>query len=263
MELPVEPDRLQAVLRRHGMRFAFVFGSRAEGTAGEDSDLDLVVWADEAIDDWALRGELPDDVDLVDLRRTPEGLAGRIALTGLVILDDDPAARVRWQADTRKRHLDEAFRRQRYRDDFVRAHVDADRQLAVLGRVTARLRVLEEYAQQDADDLLTDDVRLGHLEYTFQTAIEAGIDAAQHVAAADGLGVPASNADVFRLLAGAGVIDDVLATSMARAVGFRNVLVHDYADVDDRLVVENLARLPDLHQYVRSMTRLLAETDDG
>jgi uncharacterized protein YutE (UPF0331/DUF86 family) len=48
-----------------------------------------------------------------------------------------------------------------------------------------------------------------------------------------------------------------LATSMAGAVGFRNVLVHGYAEVDDRLVVANLSRLPDLHAYVRAMSALL------
>ena len=122
MGLPVDLEDLRAVLRRHGVRFALIFGSHAEGTARQGSDVDLAVWADEDCDEWALRGELPDTVDLVDLRRAPEGLAGRIALTGQVILDDDAVQRVRWQADTRKRYLDEAFRREQFRRDFTRAH---------------------------------------------------------------------------------------------------------------------------------------------
>ncbi len=44
---------------------------------------------------------------------------------------------------------------------------------------------------------------------------------------------------------------------MAGSVGFRNVLVHGYADVDDRLVVDNLAHLPALRGDVRAMTALL------
>jgi uncharacterized protein YutE (UPF0331/DUF86 family) len=135
--------------------------------------------------------------------------------------------------------------------------VDAERLLALLGRVTARLSVLERYTAEDATDLLSDEVRLGHLKYTFQTAIEACIDAAQHVVADRGLGTPASNADAFRLLARDGVLDRSLATSLAGAVGFRNVLVHGYADVDDPLVVANLSRLSDLRAYVRAMTALL------
>ncbi len=122
MELPVDLAELRAVLRRHGVRFALLFGSHAEGAARQGSDVDVAVWAEEAVDDWALRGELPDEVDLVDLRRAPDGLAGRIALTGEVILDDDAVQRVRWQATTRKRYLDEAFRREQFRRDFTRAH---------------------------------------------------------------------------------------------------------------------------------------------
>ncbi len=64
--------------------------------------------------------ELP--IDLVDLRRAPEWLAGRIAVTGELVLDDDPVRRVRWQAETRKRYLDEAPRREAFRRGFVRAH---------------------------------------------------------------------------------------------------------------------------------------------
>jgi uncharacterized protein YutE (UPF0331/DUF86 family) len=135
--------------------------------------------------------------------------------------------------------------------------VDAERLLAVLGRITARLEVLDRYATQDRDGLLGDEVRLGHLKYTFQTAIEACIDAAQHVVADRGLGTPSSNADAFRLLGRDGVIERDLATSMGGAVGFRNVLVHDYAEVDDGLVVDNLSRVPELRAYVREMTSLL------
>jgi uncharacterized protein YutE (UPF0331/DUF86 family) len=135
--------------------------------------------------------------------------------------------------------------------------VDAERLLAVLGRATRRLQVLEGYAEQDREVLLADEVRLGHLKYTFQTALEACLDAAHHVVADRGLGVPASNADAFRLLGRAGVLDADLAEVMAGAAGFRNVLVHDYAEVDDSQVVDNLERLGDLRRYVAAMTRLL------
>ncbi|MGI8875175.1 MAG: type VII toxin-antitoxin system HepT family RNase toxin [Egibacteraceae bacterium] len=137
--------------------------------------------------------------------------------------------------------------------------VDSERLLSILGRVTVRLGILESYADQDRDDLLGDRVRLGDLKYTFQTAIEACIDAAQHVVADQGLGVPASNADAFRSLSAAGLLDPDLATALAGAVGFRNVLVHDYVEVDDAQVVTNLQRLDQLRRFVTAMTGLLGE----
>lgn len=122
MDLPIDVVALRATLRRHGVVFALIFGSQANGTARADSDVDLAVWAPAALDDWALRGDLPDAVDLTVLGDAPEWLAGRVACEGTVILDEDPKARVHWQADTRKRYLDEAFRRERFRADFLRAH---------------------------------------------------------------------------------------------------------------------------------------------
>lgn len=137
--------------------------------------------------------------------------------------------------------------------------VDPDRLLDLLGRVTARLVILEEYAAQDRHDLLGDRVRLGDLKYTFHTAIEACIDAAHHVVADRGLGVPATNAAAFRSLADAQLLDQALATRLAGAVGFRNVLVHGYAEVDDALVIDHLADLDDLRRFVGAMSRLLAD----
>lgn len=122
MELPLDVASLRATLRAHGVGFALVFGSWATGRGGEDSDVDLAIWAAHPLDEWRLRGELPDVVDLLDLGTASDGVAGRVAMEGRVLLDDDPVARVRWQADTRKRYLDEAHRRETFRRDFVRAH---------------------------------------------------------------------------------------------------------------------------------------------
>lgn len=122
MELPFDLDDLRGLLRQHGIAFAVVFGSHSEGRARAESDVDLAVWSPGTIDEWRLRSELPEPIDLVNIHGAPEGLAGRIALTGVVVLDDDPPRRIRWQAQTRKRYLDEAGRRERFRRDFVAAH---------------------------------------------------------------------------------------------------------------------------------------------
>ncbi len=135
--------------------------------------------------------------------------------------------------------------------------VDPERLVAVLSRITARLAILDRYAAEEHEPLLADRVRMGDLKYTFQTAIEACIDAAQHVVADHGLRVPSSNADAFRSLAAAGLIHAGLATVLAGAVGFRNVLVHDYAEVDDRRVVAHLQHLAELRRFVAAMAGLL------
>lgn len=55
------------------------------------------------------------------------------------------------------------------------------------------------------------------------------------------------------MLADQGVIDSELAGRLARAAGFQNLLIHQYADIDDKRVVGNLDSLDDLDGFVTSV----------
>lgn len=104
--MPFDEHEVAAALRAAGARFAFVHGSRASGTARPTSDLDVAAWwGRSAPNSWEVL--LPAGVDLIVLDRAPLWLAGRIALHGRLLFDDDPSARVAWQADTRTVYLDE------------------------------------------------------------------------------------------------------------------------------------------------------------
>jgi uncharacterized protein YutE (UPF0331/DUF86 family) len=59
-----------------------------------------------------------------------------------------------------------------------------------------------------------------------------------------------ANGDAVRLLGEHGVLTPALARSVRQAVGFRNVLVHDYIRVNDDLVVDRLKALGDLEDFV-------------
>lgn len=93
-------------------------------------------------------------------------------------------------------------------------------------------------------------MRLSGTKYRFITSIEAVLDVAHHVIASELWGPADSSADAIRVLADHGVLDTDLAARLARAVGFRNVLVHGYAEVDDDLVVARLDDLDDLDAFV-------------
>jgi len=110
-------------LRAAGARFAFVFGSRADGTARTDSDLDVAAWwGGQAPASWDVG--LPGGVDLTVLDDAPLWLTGRVALHGSVLFDDDPPARVAWQADTRLFYLDEVEGIRARQQEWLRAVTD-------------------------------------------------------------------------------------------------------------------------------------------
>lgn len=83
-------DRLPALLS------VYLFGSRANGHAGPDSDLDLAVLVDgklDPVETWELAqllaGQADCDVDLVDLRRASTVMQHQIITTGRRLWEKD------------------------------------------------------------------------------------------------------------------------------------------------------------------------------
>jgi len=73
---------------------------------------------------------------------------------------------------------------------------------------------------------------LDALTLNIERACQAAIDMAMHVVAERHLGVPQSTADAFVLLERAGLVDRPLSAALCGMVGFRNVAVHQYEDID-------------------------------
>lgn len=52
------------------------------------------------------------------------------------------------------------------------------------------------------------------------------------------------------MLGRTGILEPQVSEAVARAVGFRNILIHVYAEVEDPVVLANLKRLADLDAFV-------------
>lgn len=106
MARAVDLDEVTSALRASGARFAYLFGSRAGSEPGPDADTDVAAWwGVDPPDPWAV--SLPDGVDLLVLDTAPLELAGRVARDGRLLYEDQAAARVAWEAETRKIWFDE------------------------------------------------------------------------------------------------------------------------------------------------------------
>ena len=98
---------------------------------------------------------------------------------------------------------------------------------AIIERCIRRIR--DEAA---AAPLFDDFTHLDALTLNIERACQATIDMAMHVVAERHLGVPQSTADAFVLLERAGLIDAPLSAALQGMVGFRNVAVHQYEQMD-------------------------------
>ena len=69
-----------------------------------------------------------------------------------------------------------------------------------------------------------------------QRACEQALDMANHTIREKKLGWPSDSADSFSLLSKADIINAELEKKMVGTVGFRNIVVHEYRDIDYKLV---------------------------
>ena len=246
------------VLRRHGAEFGYLHGSRATDTARPTSDIDIAAHFG-GLGPQAFEILLPSGVDLLVLDDAPLELAGRVAVRGRLLFETDPRARVVWEATTRKIYFDELPRISRAHREFAEAKrvVDEVRILRLLRRITDDLAILRRESAAD-EARRVDPMWLRGVKYTFITAIEACIDIAQHICSSEGWGPPADNGDAMRLIGAHNVLTADLADTLRKAVGFRNVLVHEYIQVSDDIVVSRLDDLGDIERFVEQVAAFIS-----
>ena len=74
------------------------------------------------------------------------------------------------------------------------------------------------------------------LALNLQRAIQLCVDVAAHVIADTAVRAPATMAENFEVLKDLNVIGAELAMRLTKAVGFRNIAVHSYQDIDWKIV---------------------------
>ena len=75
-----------------------------------------------------------------------------------------------------------------------------------------------------------------------------------HIVAAERLGVPQDGRHAFTLLRDGGVIDDNLTVRLQAMVGFRNIAIHQYQDINVTIVQRILEeRLGDFTEFTRAV----------
>jgi len=94
--------------------------------------------------------------------------------------------------------------------------------------------------------------------HALQLAIEASVEIATHICAADNLGIPSSYAEAFDLIEQAGIVERALADDLRGMARFRNRIVHFYGQVDLSRVFRLLQdHLTDFDRYLVAIERYL------
>lgn len=132
--------------------------------------------------------------------------------------------------------------------------IDKDLVASKAGSVQKHLQRVILKRNVDLASFLSDIDRQESIFFNLQMAIQNCIDIAAHFVSAKGLGVPGSTNEMFYLLEENGFIDKPLAEKMVLAVGFRNLIVHEYGRTDltrvYKIIHDDIENLKD---FVRAM----------
>ena len=106
----------------------------------------------------------------------------------------------------------------------------------------------------DLQAYAADPVHRRAVERSLHVAIEACLDIGRRVISQERLPYPADNREVFTVLVVAGIVPRDLLADLHAMAGFRHLLVHDYARMDDSRVFEILHDEPEtFDRFARAM----------
>jgi uncharacterized protein YutE (UPF0331/DUF86 family) len=127
-----------------------------------------------------------------------------------------------------------------------------------LKKLDETLAILEKLRRYSFEEFIADPEHYGSTERFLQLAIETLSDMGSHLIAEYELGTITRYADIPTLLAEHGYLNEQQREVWTRISGFRNVLVHDYLEVDRRIVYRVLQdHLTDLAELRNIFARLL------
>lgn len=122
------------------------------------------------------------------------------------------------------------------------------RKVSLIRHNLSRLKDKENVSLESLkNDLDIQDIVLHNL----QLAIQGCIDIGSHVISDEGWGVAGSLNEIFYILQNKGVIKAETAEKMISMVGFRNILVHEYENINFDIVYNILHHhLKDINEYL-------------
>ena len=122
------------------------------------------------------------------------------------------------------------------------------RKVSLIRHNLSRLKDRENVSLESLkNDLDIQDIVLHNL----QLAIQGCIDIGSHVISDEGWGVAGSLNEIFYILQNKGVIKAEMVEKMISMVGFRNILVHEYENINFDIVYNILHHhLKDINEYL-------------
>ena len=114
-------------------------------------------------------------------------------------------------------------------------------------------RIREEYVGFE-DSFAKNFTKQDSVILNLERVSQASIDIATHIVKVRGFGLPNTSRELFDLLLENGIISENISKQMKGMVGFRNIAVHDYQNLNIEIVVAIVEKhLGDFEGFVREI----------
>ena len=116
-------------------------------------------------------------------------------------------------------------------------------------------RINEEY--ENNPENLEDYRKLDCIVLNIQRACEATTDIAMYIVSTRKLGIPQTKKEAFKKLEENSIISKKMSENMQNMIGFRNIAVHDYKQIDEEILKDVIEKhLNDLLEFARIILNL-------
>ncbi len=132
--------------------------------------------------------------------------------------------------------------------------IDKDIMLDRLHSIKNNLDYLQNIKEYSREEFSSNPDIHYRFERALHLVLEAVIVTSNHLIAEKNLKTPSTNREIFEVLADNNLLNQKLAASLKEMAGFRNILVHDYLELDRKkeyeIIIESLVDIKQFYQEI-------------
>ncbi|MGB9700340.1 MAG: type VII toxin-antitoxin system MntA family adenylyltransferase antitoxin [Thermodesulfobacteriota bacterium] len=252
-------DKLQQYFEEDkNVILAFIFGSVAKGSAGEDSDLDIAVYLKNENDEDRIWLELcrigNSEVDLIVLNNAPASLVSNIFKTGTPLVIKD-----------RKLYLDIYLKSSLEAEDFLEFAKDYHkifsrsgslipedrvRLLEIINFLKSEFQEIEFFHPLTYEEYLADKIKRRNIERWVENIINCTIDIAKIILASEKKEMPKTYEQaLFTFGIHIGMKEEE-ADNLSSFACLKNILAHEYLDIIFQRIKKFMNESPPLYKKI-------------
>lgn len=127
-----------------------------------------------------------------------------------------------------------------------------------ISKLREYIDILNDLKKEDYEKFINDYKVYGLAERYLQLAIECILDIGNHIISRFEYTKPETYQDILLILGKNSIIPEKFANKISKMAGFRNILIHNYLEVDRSLVYRFLPEnIPDFERFIKMIVKFM------